>query len=489
MERTKDKRKILKIITLLFLFLLPISGLTFFHNHITTLVLVVGTLSIFILTLLLIKESRKNLKYLLLYYVICLIYLGVSYYRSKNFVSLVPIEYDAFSEAMTVLKLIMPITFMYSLYYQKLDKKDYFKVIKWWVLFIAGSIIITNLFKISLSSYGTDYIKYNIFEWNKDLYYVETASRGYFTYANQVAVIMIMLILVSVYLYLYENKRNIFYIFLLTFAMLMLGTRVSSLAGLLTLACSMIFYIFLTIYKREKLNKAVFILLVPIAMWSAILPFSPFNNRNRELYMVPLDETTEAIGKVETEEVPNSIGKTQEYSDKVLYVLDNYDPNYLPAFFFEEYYPIEYDEEFWYQFVKNNSMYGLNYRYIEKSIVRRMWKIDDKWDNILFGISNNRIQRVVNIESDFVLHYFAFGLLGSTILLFLYLMLIFYSVYRFFKEQSYYLFIFTTAILLFIFSAFLTGNIINSLFPTTIFAFVAMGISLDYSAEKVEKDK
>ena len=36
------------------------------------------------------------------------------------------------------------------------------------------------------------------------------------------------------------------------------------------------------------------------------------------------------------------------------------------------------------------------------------------------GISNTRIQNIVNIESDFYLHYYAFGIIGSIILLIIY---------------------------------------------------------------------
>ena len=170
----EDKRKqISKFVTLVFLFLLPFCGTTFFYSRITTLVVVVWIGLILVNTLLFFKESRKNIKYLFIYYGLCLFYLGISYWRSRNFFSLIPNEYGLIDEGLTIIKLMMPVTFCYALYYQKLSKKEYFFIVKSWILLIAGSIVITNLLKVSYGSYSVDFIKYNIFEWRKGLYYAD----------------------------------------------------------------------------------------------------------------------------------------------------------------------------------------------------------------------------------------------------------------------------------------------------------------------------
>lgn len=475
LKEQKEKRKnVLNNVTLIFLFLFPLFSTVYFHSSIITLFEVITVFIIFLFTIIIFSESRKNVKYIFLYYLLCLIYLIISYLRAPNFVSLVPnnFSYSLIKESLTVLKLITPITFLYSLYYQKIEWKKYIVVLKVWTILISFTIIITNILKLSLSSYTDDFIIKNIFEWNINNYYQETASKGLFMYANQQAAFMIMLLLIFVYDFLYKNKKSIFYILVLSLAMLMLGTRVSSVGGLLTLICATIFYVILILYKKEKINWHFLYLLIPISIWLILLPISPYANRNIELNLAYKNNDFEVLAYSEIKE------NNEILDEKINYVYANYNPNYLPKVFFENYYPIKYDTEFWYNYVKNIKIEDINYRNIEKSIIKRVIEINDNKFDILFGISNTRIQNIVNIESDFVLHYYAFGIIGSFILLLIYIFLIVISLYKFFKYQTYYMFTITTIILLFIYTAYLTGNIINSTNIIIPFTFIASGVFL-----------
>lgn len=483
-EKIKNKKEnILNNITLVFLFLIPIFSTTYFHSSYVTLFEVIVIFGLFIATLIIVKDSRKNFKYIFLYYVVCLIYLLISYLRADIFNSLVPgnFNYSVFDEALTILKLVMPITFIYSLYYQRISWKKYLLVLKVWVILISGSIIITNIFKISLSSYSDAVITKNIFEWNINNYYQETASKGLFMYANQEAVVMLMLLLVFVYDFMYKDKRSIFYIFLLAISMLILGTRVSSVGGLLTLICAYLFYIIYVLYKKEKFDKKTLIIFIPIVLWGLLIPISPYANRNIELNSV--EEVSDNVVGIATDQEELSEPSEEEITN-IDYVYNNYNPNYLPKVFFEEYYPVQYDSGFWREFIENTPLEEMNYRTIETSIIKRVVEINDDSLDILFGISNSRIQNIVNIERDFVLHYYAFGIIGSIILLLVYILMLIYSVYNFFKYQTFYLFIFTTVIVLFIFSAYLTGNIINSINAIIPFSFIISGI---FMGKKVDK--
>ena len=476
-EKRNVKENILNISTLIFLFLIPLFSTTYFYSSYTTLFEVVIIFVIFFATLIIYKESRKNSKYLFIYYALCFLYLIISFLRSDIFYSLVPgnFNYNFLDEGLTIIKLITPITLIYSLYYQKIEWKKYLLVLKIWVILICGSIIITNIFKISLSSYSNLPITKNIFEWNINNYYQETASKGFFVYANQEAVIMIMLLLLFIYDFLYKNKKSVFYIILLMFAMLMLGTRVSSVGGFLTLICAYIFYIFYCVYKKEKYVFKSLYVLIPICIWGILLPISPYANRNIELNTIQ-ENYSDAVAAVTGQD---EIEETKEKSNtNIDYVYANYNPNYLPQVFFEDYYPIKYDSDFWYEFVKNTPLEEMNYRTIETSIIKRVVEINDDKLDVLFGISNARIQNIVNIERDFVLHYYAFGIIGSIVLLLVYIIMLVYSIYKLFKYQTYYLFIITTAILLFVFSAYLTGNIINSMNAIIPFAFISSGVFL-----------
>lgn len=475
MKEEKNIRNIIENVTVFFLFLLPLFSTVFLYNKISTLIQIIFVFLLLFVTLIFYKDSRKNIKWMILYYVLCLIYLGVSFYHQEYFKSLLPSSYDfnIVSELLTILKLITPITFIYSLYYIKLPFKKYMLVLKVWCILFAGSIVLTNIFKISLGSYSDTFITKNIFEWNKYNYYKYSASKGYFMYANQVSALCIIFLLMFIYDYLYNSKKSIIYVLLVSLAMLMLGTRVSTLGGLLTLVFAIIFYFIINIFNKISIKKRIYILVIPVLGWILLLQVSPYNNRSIELNRSinrHMDDTSIVDDKAIV------MDDTSMNVDKTKYVYQNYNKDYLPKVFFEKYYPIKYDEEFWYNFVKNNSIDKINYRYIEKSIIRRVVDVNNNALDKYIGISNTRIQNIVNIESDFYLHYYAFGIIGSIILLIIYLMLFIYAFNNFVKIQNYYAFIMLSCVVLFLFSAFLTGNIINSINTVLPFIFVVSGV-------------
>lgn len=475
MKERNNVKNIIENVTVFFLFLLPLFSTVFLYNKISTLIQIIFVFLLLFVTLIFYKDSRKNIKWMILYYVLCLIYLGVSFYHQESFKSLLPSSYgfNIVSELLTILKLITPITLIYSLYYIKLPFKKYMLVLKVWCILFAGSIVLTNIFKISLGSYSDTFITKNIFEWNKYNYYKYTASKGYFMYANQVSALCIIFLLMFIYDYLYNSKKSIIYVLLVSLAMLMLGTRVSTLGGLLTLVFAIIFYFIINIFNKISIKKRIYILVIPVLGWILLLQVSPYNNRSLELNRSMnrhMDDTSIVDDKA------IAMDDTSINLDKTKYVYQNYNKDYLPKVFFEKYYPIKYDEEFWYNFVKNNSIDKINYRYIEKSIIRRVVEVNNNALDKYIGISNSRIQNIVNIESDFILHYYAFGIIGSIILLIIYLILIIYAFNNFIKIQNYYAFTMLSCVVLFLFSAYLTGNIINSINTVLPFIFVVSGV-------------
>lgn len=462
-------KKILKIATIIFLSTSPIFDCIFFHSRITTLIRILIILIILITTIFLYQDSRKKVKWLILYYFLCTIYLIINYYHNQNFISLFPnnFNYNFVSELFTILKLIMLVTLIFSLYYQKFNKKDYILIFKIWTLIITLSIIITNIFKISYSSYGEFLIKYNIFEWNKNIYYVNSASRAYFVYANQVALTLIILLIIFLYIFIKDNIKAIIYIFLISISMLMLGTRVSSLGGLLVFIFILISYIFFVIIKKEKFNKKSLLLIFIIIMWIAILPISPYQNRNIELnYYQNNEESYLNESNIDDNNINNNLTK-QEYIEL------NANPNLIPDFFYKVYYSYEYDPDFWINFINNTEESKINYRYMENSIIKRIIKINNNKYDILFGISNTRVQNVVNLEQDFLVQYYAFGIIGMIILLIVYPLILLYTLFKLFKEFNFNNFINILLIVIFIFCSYLTGNILNSMSMIIVFSVLS----------------
>lgn len=467
------KNKLLKYFTLFFLFSMPVFDTIWFYSKWTTFVRVVCIFIIFILTFFIYKESRKKSIYLFLWMLLCGVYFVISYYHVFDFFSLQPkcFYYSGYEELLTILKIVCMPPLLFSLYFQKLTKKEYFFVVKGWILIICGSIILSNLFKISLSSYGVNTISYNIFEWRKGLYYVYTASRGFFVYANQVAVYLIILLVLSFYMCIYHGIKNVFYLAILSLSMLMLGSRVSSLGGLIVLIFLILSYVVFTILKKEKFNfKVLYILIVPFIWGTILFTVSPYLNRNVELdlvYEIENKDELQEIGEVEESKIDNN--DSFEY---VNYVDENVDNDYIPRVFYQDYYDYNYDYEFWYDFIISTPKDKLSYRYIQFSIIKRVVKIDDRWTDYLWGISNVRIQNIMNIERDFVLHFYAFGIVGSLILLLYYPLSLIYSIVNFWKNKNYFNLISLYNICLFILIAFLSGNILNSINMIVLYAFI-----------------
>lgn len=460
--------------------LMPLFDTIFFYSRVTTLFIVMVILVLLLLTIINNKESHKTFRYLLLYYLLCMIYLLINYFHSKGFASLFPgnFDYSLFSEFTTILKLMMPFTLLFVLRYNDIKDKKYYLIIKYWILFISLSIIITNIFKISLSSYGTNTIRYSIFEWKNNIYYTLTASRGFFNYANQEACIMVMLLVMAIYMFFEKGKKNIIYILLLVISMIMLGTRVSTIGGLLVLLFTTIFIIIFKLITKKELKKYYLLMLIPVSIWLVLIPNSPYSNRNIELNDTTIKNNNvinDSESKKDDKEVNKEIKKDKlTKKEKMMkYVDKNHDENRMPEQFYKEYYSYESDPEFWYDFVKKYEINEINYRLMEISIINRVTDVDNRDSNILFGISNSRIQNIVNIERDFVLHYYAFGIIGMIILLLIYPVMIIKNIVNIIKnkkELNNYILLFIS--LLFILCSILTGNIINSL--TTLIPLIWM---------------
>lgn len=478
----------LKKAILIFLATSPIFDTVFFYSRITTFIRIIVINTFLVMTLLIKKEKShyKNFFCLFLYYLLAFAYLVITSFFRDDFNSYIPDKFSLFEELLSIIKLCMPFTIIYILKYQDYDKEDFLKIGNMWIFLIAGSIIALNLTKLSLSSYGIGNIKYSIFQWRENLDYHLTASRGYFNYANQETVILIILLLLAIYEFLYINKKYIIHIIMVFLSMIMLGTRVATMGGLIVLAVAILSHIVISLLNKEKINRYLLFLLVLSIFWYLIIPISPYSNRIEEMESAYTREEIDKSDVIEESDVikreditiANSKEKKSQNDMYIDFVYDNYNPNYLPKSFFENNYPITADPEFWYLFIKNTPLKDINYRLIEKKIIERIVDIDDKPFDKYIGISNTRIQNVINLERDFLLHYYAYGLIGSTILLFFYVYSLKRATINFLKERDYFSFVLLSSIILFIFVAYLTGNIVNSMTTIIAISYIMGGLFL-----------
>lgn len=155
------------------------------------------------------------------------------------------------------------------------------------------------------------------------------------------------------------------------------------------------------------------------------------------------------------------------------YIEDNYQSKQLHEQFLFDYYPYQYDPEFWYNLLQNDMTLITDYRFVELSMIKRVVEINnnpmDKW----LGITNTRLQNIFNIENDFIVQYYALGIIGTTLVFAPYF--IFLGVFAFktirqkFKNLNIINLLACITIVFLFGIAYFTGNLLNSLSFTIYF--------------------
>jgi len=472
-----DKKTIFKYITMGYFMISPIFDTVFLHHRITTLLRVFALLVFVIVTLVEYKESRKKFKYLLVYYLAMCGYLIVNYIHSRGFTSLVPgdFNYSLISEATTIMKLCMPFTILFIMKYQDYTKDDFFKVINTWIILIAGSIVACNLCGYSLSSYAGGITHYSIFDWGKGLDVSEIATKGFFVYSNQMGIILLMLLVLSVYQTLYMKKHNGVLVVLVSLSCMMIGSRVSTYGGLLTVITICITYIIYSLIFKKKMSKMLFCPILISILWIVILPITPNSDRVNDIDVATkVEYNSSAVvdsGETVYEEKDNIEETVTTENEDLLYIENNFNEVIFNKSFYKDFYPYEYDTEFWIETVNNQNINS--YRKLEMAIVKRVWSIDNRKSDYLFGISNSRIQNIVNVEIDFVLHFFAFGIVGMIITLFFYLYSGVMGSMMVLKKKEFIDLMILACFGLFVVGSFVSGNSLNFLATIVPIAFIA----------------
>lgn len=515
--KSLKKDNIVDIMLIVFLILQPIFDLKIFYNSISTLIRVILILGLF--GYYFIKSDNKK-KYILLVYPIVLgIYFIFHHLNALKFNSLVPgnFNYSLLNEALYFLKMICPFMLIYSLFKSKLDNKTYIKIIKTLVLIISLIIIISNIFMFSYGSYSGTKIKANFFNWfNTDYTYFDLASIGLFLYGNQISAILIMFLPFTIFSalncetkdgshtmrplqckinfqFLFTTRFfNIFTLVCNIFALILICTKVSVLGIFVAFAYTIFTFIFISIINKSKFKVRAYVPILAIfIIYGLLLPINPMFNRMDER-KTAIQASTEVSNDVTIsepttnnspepepiQEEPTSNEEVQNSSsnEMMTYIENNYETKKLHKQFLYENYPYQYDPEFWYNFLQNDVAQTTDYRYIEKSMVKRVIEINNNPMDVFFGITNTRLQNIFNIERDFVVQYYALGIIGLILVFFPYFAMCAYFVYKIIRVKLKNLTLmnmlsFITIIFIFGISYF-SGNLLNSLNFTIYFTIM-----------------
>jgi len=498
------KNKLNKIITVENLFIIylaiqPIFDLKIFYNSISTFIRIILATAFFMHYFI---KNKSNKKFLILIYPIILgIYFIIHDWNCRvNFKSLVDgnFNYSTLKEILYIIKMITPYLLIYCLFKAKIRKNQIFNIMKVWVLFIGLIIIFTNILNISYCTYGDGIIKNNFFSWfnNKTYSYKELCSKGWFEYGNQISAILIMtLSIIIVECIEKKYKENIFILFINIFSLMLIGTKVAVFGTAICFICSIVINV---IYNKQQIKNNIInclLIILCICFYGICLQVNPAFSRIEESVQVVQENVQIVQENIQQEEQNNEniVIENQEFveEDKYEYVKNNYEKRKINKNFIENRYSYICDVDFWYDLLKSNNPNIHEYRFLEKSMVKRVIDINSNKLDLFFGISYIRIQNIFNIEQDFVMQYYSLGIIGTILILFPYFVILMIGIYKFLQKGLKEINI-TNAIALitivFLFGiAYYSGNLLNSL-SFSIFLSVIYKLIIEYKeGEKNEE--
>ncbi len=487
----------------------------------STLIRIGITVILCILTLITLRDKKRWL-FIGSYIAIVLIYTIIHIINANNFYSLVPGDfgYSLVGELFYIFRMMIPLSILFITYNMDISSDDFAKAVVGILLLIAGTIVITNILKISLNSYTNEPIKANIFEWFTGAYnkynYSSLASKGVFNFANQIAAILVLLLPVMLAIYsTKQNKLNLFTVIITILAMIMLGTKVALFGAVIDVFIFIAILVFMKLFKKENtLNKKNLIMLgLSLIVIGGLFMKSPainreivaryvrINNSKVEVEGVEDNHKEQSKNQVEPKKLNDSQLKNSEAvedkniddlenkgMDKVIqpskndkkamieYIEKNYKNLMVNEQFVKNSYPYKYDPEFWVDIINLPVVERLDWRNLEQKMLQRVMDINDNSMDKYFGLSFTRTQNIFNLERDFLSQYYSLGTVGVLVFLGPYVILAlicFLNMLIKFKEKFNIINLSLCYAVLFALGvSYYSGNVLDALTVTIILAFI-----------------
>ena len=204
-----------------------------------------------------------------------------------------------------------------------------------------------------------------------------------------------------------DKKINALILVVNSFALLLLGTRVSVLGTIIVYTytvCGIL--LFSKIIHKEKIEEKIkwgrmILVSTVLLIYIFLLPFNPMFKRIYEMENLNEYVTYEGI------EANIVIADVEFNLDIFEYIESNFRQLQIHEQFILYRYPYQYDPEFWLEIMEQDVSQRTNYRHIQRQMIRRVVEINDNRLDSWFGITNTRLQNIFNIEQDFIVHYYA----------------------------------------------------------------------------------
>ena len=385
----------------------------------STIIRIAIVFILFLLTIVTLKD-KKTWILVIIYSLLVLIYSIFHIIHTKEFNTLVPnsLGYSIKGEIFYIIRMLIPFIIIISTVKTSISKKDYQNAIKIILVSISLTIVLSNIFKVSLESYGKGIIKENIFGWFNGAYdmysYSDLASRGFFNSANQISALLILLLPLMLIIYTYSpNISNLLIICLTIISMIMLGTKVALYGAIIDIVVYILALLFIRITKQTKMfsMKILLNIIVSTLIIGCLYNVSPSKNR---------PSLQQNYGNKEENIDIDVLKEYQKNNDKermIEFIKNNYSEAKIKDEFILNCYPYQYDPDFWVGIFDMNLVDRRDWRLLELKMHQRVMDINNNSKDKWLGIGFTRSEHLFTLERDFVAQYYSMGIIGVILLL------------------------------------------------------------------------
>ncbi len=466
---------------------------------------IIRILLVFVLFVMFLRSYRlRDQKWWVYTYIAVLgIYFVLHVWNASFFQSVVPgnFKFSVVGELFYVVRMLLPLFTMFLFSKTDITEDNIGTVVKTLVASISGTIIVTNLTLISISSYSDHLIHGNFFNWfvNRQYFsFYDLASKGIFYFGNTTSGVLLLLTPVMWYYFLKKpNLWNAILMGILPLSMFMIGTKVATLgfvaASVLVLCFALFHHFVMKNFQFKKVHAISFAVVILLSL--ALYPSSPsFSRAATDDSVASVRESDEAIKKeqVKIAALEKSMEGKNASEQKILkekFILKNYKKFHLIKRFVIKRYPYKYDPDFWYSVMKWPAQDRTNNRLIENAMLNRISTINNRKLDKLFGITYTRMNNLFNYERDFFSQSYSMGYIGMILLLGPYVACFLYAGVLWVLKKKYKTFlnsVLLSGVGIILIAAAYSGNIMDFLFATFILSFLEG--SLLHFMGKIKKD-
>ncbi|WEV70681.1 O-antigen ligase family protein [Lactobacillus sp. ESL0785] len=433
------------------------------------------------------KKSWQKLqqrKWLIFYLLLLIIYSALHLIHVRNFTSVNPTgySYSTTSEIFYLIRMALPLAVLFLTNEITLGQKQLRQVIEGVSALFSGTIVLSNLFVVSLKSYETGTISANIFMWfnNANIGYSHMASKGFFNFTNMISAVLFMLLpLMLYYLFTQFSWQTGMLNVIQALAMIEIGTKVAAIGLIGGIIIGILLFAMHKYFIKDVKKGGPALLTAILIEFGAliILPFGPAVQRYH--YEIYLAQQSDHDLTTEKRQLASGLKKYPHGKQRADFLRDFIKNNYQayalnPKFVFKSY-PYQYDPEFWLQIMHEPGQTRMQNRHIEQAMLKRVVQANHNHLDKFFGISYTRENNIFNLERDFAAQIYALGWLGMLLFVGPYLAILIYAGYQWLKYKAARTYLISSLMLSSIFvllAAFSSGNVLDFLTASLILAFI-----------------